>query len=305
MRCSATLLLTLVFCICCALVRGQQASDCPSREVVVNVRDAAGTFVADLQPSSFQVTVGHRAVQVVSDRIVGSGARVILVLDLSSSMISHLAAEKFAAEHFVANMSGVVRVAMVTFSDHILETLDFNQSPREILAHISGIKGSAAGHTSLYDSLSYSVGLFDQPRPGDAIYAISDGGDNRSKSNEESLARMLASKGVRLFWFELFERYFPTEEARQGSEAMKELAERSGGLVVTTDDYTRDPHSFEGLVSQLYGSMKNFYVLSLEIPPGADDRSSWNVEVLDKGGKKRKGVRVFQPKHLLSCVATR
>jgi hypothetical protein len=302
LRRSAGAFVTLVFGTSCTLLCGQRVVDCQLREVVVNVRDTAGTFVADLKPASFQATIGHQTARVISDRAVKSGARVILVLDLIGSMQSHLAAEKFAAEHFVANLSGVVRVAMVTFSDHILETIDFTQSPREMLAYVSGIK-DVAGHALLDDSLSYSVGLFGQPQPGDAIYVVTDGGDNGSKSNEGSLGRLLNSKGVRLFWFELYDRYFATEEERRGTADMKELTERSGGLVVTTDDYTKDPHSFEALVGQLYGSLKNFYLLSLEIPSGADDKGSWNVEVVDEGGKKRKGIRVFQPKHLPSCVA--
>jgi hypothetical protein len=45
--------------------------------------------------------------------------------------------------------------------------------------------------------------------------------------------------------------------------------------------------------------------LSLEIPPNEDNKSSWNVDVLDEGGRRLKGIRVFRPKHLPFCAATR
>jgi hypothetical protein len=289
----------LAFAICSFGVPewSQAGAGCSSRDVAVNVRDAKGNFVDGLTLTSFQATINHQPIRVVADKTINSGARVVLLVDLSESM--RFNATKFIAEHFVANMSGALRIAMVTFSDHILETLDFGSLPRDILLHLEHSEN--LGHTSLHDSVVNAAGMFHEPRPGDAIYVITDGGDNRSSSRPTAVGHLLESKGIRLFWFDLNDRYFPTEQARLGQSDMKWLTELSGGLVVETSDPI-DRRSFDELVSGIYGSMKNFYDLSLELPSAADDRRSWNLEVLDNQGKKLKGVKVYYSKPLPACA---
>lgn len=280
-----------------------EGGNCQMRDVVVNVRDEGENFVAGLGPASFEVAFDHEPMRVVSDRIVHSNARVILLLDLSGSQSHRLSVAKLASEHLVANMSGSLRLAMVTFSDRVLETLDFNSSPREILEHISKIR-EATGHTSLYDSLTYAAGLFGSREAGDAIYAVTDGDDNRSTSGMRPVERLLASKGIRLFWLDFHDRYLPPRMSETGQDDLKYLVDSGGGLTVTVENpESLKGQGFDKIISGIYGAMRNFYVLSLETPGGADDRRPWKVEVVDEGGKRPKGLRVFYPKHLPSCVS--
>jgi hypothetical protein len=292
MRFRSCLILAFVVCGFAASGWSQTRAGCQSRDVIVNVRDAKGNFVDGLPLTSFQATINHLPIRVVADKAINSGARVVLLVDLSGSM--RLKATKFAAEHFVANQSGVLRIAMVTFSDRILETFGFGSLSRDILQHLE--RSDKLGRTSLYDSIAYAADMFHEPELGDAIYVISDGGDNRSNARPAGVGRLLESKGIRLFWFDIYDRYFPTEEQRLSQSDMKWLTGLSGGLAVESSDDPIDRRSFHELANGIYGSMKNFYDLSLELPVGADDRHSWSLEVLDNRTGKLKGVRVYYQK---------
>ena len=297
-------LVMVIFWVSCSSGWTQETNACQTRDVTVNVRDSKGELVTGLQPASFKATLGHQSMHVLASNIVSSGSRVVLLLDLSGSMSPRWDLVRSAANHFVVNASAPLRMGLVTFSDHIIETLNVGSSPHDILERITK-PPNGKGHTSLYDSVAFAAGLFHQPLPGDAIYVFTDGGDNLSKLHRGDIERLLLSKGIRLFWFDVYYRYFPTEQGREGQIDVGDLVKTSGGLEVTADDATfTKGQDFNKLVGGIYDSMKNFYVLNVENPAGADDERGWDLEVLDDQGKKLKGVRVFYPKRLPPCAAT-
>jgi len=122
---------------------------------------------------------------------------------------------------------------------------------------------------------------------------------------DHPVERLLLSRGIRLFWFDLYDRYFPTEQGQEGHVDVEDLVKKSGGIAVTADDATLTKgQEFNKLVSGIYDSMKNFYVLNVETPAGADDNHAWDLQVLDDQGKKLKGIWVFYPKRLPPCATT-
>lgn len=297
-------LTAMIFCVLCSSSWAQKTKACQTRDVTINVRDGKGELVTGLRPTSFHATVGHQPVRVLASNIVSSGSRVVLLLDLSASMNPEWALVRSAANHFVVNASASLRIGLVTFSDHIIETLNVSSSPHDILERVSK-PPDGKGHTSLYDSLAFAAALFHQPLPGDAIYVFTDGGDNLSKLNRGDIERLLLSRGIRLFWFDVYHRYFPTEQGREGQIDVGDLVKTSGGLQVTADDATfTKSQEFNELVGGIYDSMKSFYVLNVETPAGVDDRHAWDLQVMDDQGKRLKGVQVFYPKRLTPCTLT-
>ncbi|HVI09697.1 MAG TPA: vWA domain-containing protein [Candidatus Binatia bacterium] len=267
---------------------GQQINECRSREAIVNVRDSGGAFVAGLLPSSFEANVGRQPLRVIAAKSEHPGPRVILMIDLSASQSTRLGLTRATGRYFVEKVSGTLRVAMISFSDRTLETVGFDHSTEDILGSISRIQ-KAMGRTSLYDSLVYAVNLFGQPEIGDAIFMIGDGEDSSSKSKWDAAKRLLASRGVRLFWFDSSGRSYSTPEERDGKDNLRNIVESSGGLIISTPEGTsaKDSRALEMAVDGVYTSIRDFYTLTLENAPGIDERKSWSLEVLDASGKKR------------------
>jgi hypothetical protein len=224
-------LVALIFCVSCSSSLAQETNACQTRDVTVNVRDSKGELMTGLQPASFRATLGRQPMRVLASNIVVSGSRVVLLLDLSASMNPEWDLVRSAANHFVVNASAPLRIGLVTFSDHIIETLNVGSSSHDIHDIIERITKppDGKGHTSLYDSMAFAAGLFQKPLPGDAIYVFTDGGDNRSKLNRGDVERLLLSRGIRLFWFDLYDRYFPTEQGQEGYVDVEDLVKKSGG----------------------------------------------------------------------------
>src|SRR5207302_11329952 len=57
------------------------------------------------------------------------------------------------------------------------------------------------GHTALYDTILEALKSLEPTQPGDAIYVITDGGENASAEKLTQLEDSLESSGVRLFAF--------------------------------------------------------------------------------------------------------
>lgn len=226
------LLQSTVFLLLIAPVCGQASGVC-TESVIVNVRDHLGQLVADLLPSSFHATLGSSVLSIRSAN-VGASPRIVLLLDRSASMNQSFAAATTIAGNFVASNAVKAHISVVPFSDHVIDTIGFDTPKNEILKKLSELR-DGHGHTAFYDSLIYGAGLFGTPEPGDAIYAITDGGDNQSKSNESEVEREFLSKGVRLFAFVLYDKYFPTQDERSTLPDLVHLAEMTGGASVRVD----------------------------------------------------------------------
>ena len=257
------LLQSTVFLLLIASVCGQASGVC-TESVIVNVRDHLGQLVADLLPSSFHATLGSSVLSIRSAN-VGASPRIVLLLDRSASMNQSFAAATTIAGNFVASNAVKAHISVVPFSDHVIDTIGFDTPKNEILKKLSELR-DGHGHTAFYDSLIYGAGLFGTPEPGDAIYAITDGGDNQSKSNESEVEREFLSKGVRLFAFVLYDKYFPTQDERSTLPDLVHLAEMTGGAHPLEWIAYRQRRKGEQLgapLQSLYEAMERFYRLEL------------------------------------------
>lgn len=285
--------------------QGLVTDSCGRRTIVVNVRDHNGTPLDQLPAASFRATPGNQPVRVLSDRVRTSSPRVVLLLDHSGSVNQSNHSwdvSRFVAGHSI--VSGVsTRIALVTFSDHIIDTVDFGHPLNDSLQRLVNLE-DGKGRTALYDSLTYAASLFQPPQLGDAIYIVTDGADNRSKSHGKDVERVLTSNGIRLFWFILSDELFPTEEERNGHQQLRWLVEAGGGSAVSADDVNspKERHHFYNVAGHLYDSMKTFHELEVEVPRGTDESHSWDLQLVDGRGRKRKDVEISYPRRLPVCA---
>jgi hypothetical protein len=271
---------------------------------IVNVRDPQGKLVPGLHPASFQATLRGQPVKILSATLQ-SQPRVVLLLDVSGSINRdnhNFALARFAAGNFVTT-SAVPHVALVLFSNRILATLRFDAQPKEMLQKLADLN-DGQGYTAAFDSLMYSASLFDAPRPGDAVYFISDGGDNRSKFRSKDVEKHFQSEDIRLFSFILWQGGQSVEE-QAGLYDLKHLAEVTGGSIanVKRDESAKGREWLKASLLRTYDTMKNFYQLEVELPSNADTRHQWELQVVDEHGKKRKDVEVTYARNLPGCTA--
>ena len=162
------------------------------------------------------------------------------------------------------------------------------------------------GGTALLDALKYAASLFVQPRAGDAVYLISDGGENASRVGPFELKQEFLEKRIRIYWVvaDSGNRYFPTEEEAH-REWLFGLANGTGGqaLQLDSDGKKESGAQVAAQLQQLYGQITDFYDLSLDMPT----TRKWEglrLELVDNAGKKRKDAQVLYPHELAPCVAT-
>lgn len=303
-RILATLILLLV--IFSSLLA--QTVPCPAASIPVGVRDTNGTFVSDVPASAYRATVHGKKVDVRSAALPTSGPRVVLILDVSGSMSAKPSTWQHAMEAAldVAGSTTNTHVALVLFASQVLDVLDFTHSRQEILDRLQTIarrdkpNGSEGkGQTALWDAILQSSAMLQSPETGDAIFAITDGGDNHSERNWGNAKRQLLQQGIRFFAFLPFERYFPTEEEKLGIENAESLAEQTGGDWTIIDGDVQ-PAAFRQHLALLYDALIHYYVLNLDLP-AFEGKKSLKIEIVDPQRDKKKQRSAKYPREIYGC----
>jgi hypothetical protein len=110
---------------------GQIANDCPKRSIIVNVRDKQGRVVEGLPSTAFRPSIHGLPVNVLSSRIEKAPHRVVLMLDVSGSMLmpNVWPSAKGAAIGFVTSPYSTGGLALVLSKARIADFLDFTHTP--------------------------------------------------------------------------------------------------------------------------------------------------------------------------------
>jgi len=107
--------------------------------------------VPGLLPTAFQASLRGQPVKIVSARINADQPRVVLLLDVSGSMNRWMDKARLLARDFIVS-SPKPHVALVTFSDHIVDTLGFERGPDAILQKLTTL--NSYGSTAIFERTS-------------------------------------------------------------------------------------------------------------------------------------------------------
>jgi hypothetical protein len=159
------------------------------------------------------------------------------------------------------------------------------------------------------------VSVFGSPQPGDAVYLITDGGDNMSKIRPGQIEDSFLGKGVRLFAFLIVSGLnfglMPDEE--QGLDVVKRLTESTGGnymVLFGVRPLVGQPNfrmseeqklRFAYSAQVLYAQMKEFSWLGVSLPSRVDKTRDWNLELNRASNKTHKDLRLRYPHKLIPC----
>jgi von Willebrand factor type A domain len=201
-----SLVLASAFLSACGLLAAQSVPQQPPPSLPANVIDRQGVAVRDLTKDSFQVKVNGRRATLLEASYDLVPRRIVVLLDMSGSMAGTMDQKKWqiaheALEDLLTETPPDVSIALLTFSDQVRDIFDFSQNRSSMATWLkegAGQHGDSRirGRTALFDTMLVAKKLLEAPRPGDAIYAITDGGDNSSHISALTTRKLLLESGI-------------------------------------------------------------------------------------------------------------
>lgn len=258
-----------------AFPRPPAASDCSTGTILLNAFDRNFNIERDLRAEDIRVEVNGKPPAILSFSLDTHPRRIVLMLDSSGSLQASeqqsrwgigLPAAAYAANVVPASASS----QLVTFSDKLRrESSDF-ENRKVVQGRIFDLsKKQPKGRTSLFDSVHQVLAEFKELHSGDAIYLVTDGGDNKSRISRAEVTDELISRGIRVFVFLVAQETPQTEEERSGALDMVGFAESTAGAVVqmTLSD-VEGREQLDKLAPQIIAQVEGVYQLELGISEG-------------------------------------
>jgi hypothetical protein len=288
----------------------------PLASLLVNVIDREGDAVRTLTKDDFRLKVNGRPATPIEASYSLAPRRIVVLLDMSGSMAGDAGDKRWqiareAAEDLLTDTPADVRIAFLTFSDQVHDVFDFSQSRNSMKAWLEGGNRKQRdsrihGRTALFDSILTATKIFGTFHPGDAIYVITDAGDNSSRVREREVRKLLLECQIRLFVF-LFAEQTPFSGMGWGTEAVKEIARATGGFVfgvpgrkhgvefMPSWSYTFDYNERTRQIVKFYTHSLNiqvngFYTLRFDLPVPPGKARNVSLEIVDGSGKLRNDV---------------
>jgi hypothetical protein len=280
----------------CLFGHGLLAEDLPCRRTApVTVTDLRGKPILRLAAGDF---VGHlrgTPIAVLSANTDTNVPRIALLLDASGSVLDSPESWGPAltiAHDLVDRLAPGSPLAFFVFASQVDKMVDFTPERGPVLQQIdelqAGRKVLTKGfrRTSLWDTVVEAFKSFGSPQVGDAIYAITDGGDNGSKADLGNVEKALLSAGVRFFAIlPPPHRGFVPPEEQYGPTTLNELAQATGGFLMKSYKGPfggpLGPDQLGLELDLLYTWTFHFYRLELEVMQPVNKAGDWRLEVVD------------------------
>jgi Mg-chelatase subunit ChlD len=320
---------SLLVSVICLRPAGAQELDCQRRALPVALRDAQNLLIQSVSVADFEGKVHGKPVKILSLAPDPRPHRLVLILDTSGSMGSMegepplFALESVLARHFFEVNQQRSQIALVIFNKQVNEVVDFASGNSAVADKLQQIatdpnfgKLNLKGTTALRDAILKGLQLLDLPSSADALYVLSDGGDNASKHSVAGVTERLAVTSVRLFVVLLrkstgYRNRAPEELSGPGE--LSEITLKSGGEILSaaawhgkqvalSADSAGKLKSQETL-SRLYQAIFQDSLLQVELPFPIPKNEHWELKLSDAARRKWKGAQITYPTTLTSCTA--
>ncbi|MBZ5539616.1 MAG: VWA domain-containing protein [Acidobacteriia bacterium] len=281
-----------------------------------------------MTPVDFEAKFRGQPVHILSVAPDNRPRRIVILLDVSGSMHGGRSGREWElaramAAHIALSRLPNSEMALILFSDKIIEQVDFSQGTKLVTERLNQIgaqrdytKKNVRGTTALLDSILAGFRMLDAPTSADVLYAITDGGDNKSHSKVRNVERTLVSAGVR-FYASLFSSEFGPGVQALGTtspEDIADIAKATGGEVLgmvgvtpagdvdyqLTDERKR---AFSDALQRMYLAMLLNYRVEVEFPQPVKKWSDWTLRLSSEKRRQFKDAQVGFPSRLAPCVA--
>jgi len=299
-----------------------QDNGCTRRTVPVSVVDREWNLVRGLSAANFRGKLRGHEVEILSASMDTSPRHIVLLLDASGSMMEDTwATAKSISEDLIRFAPPRASIAQMAFSDRVLGTAGFDQDRLALLKRLAAlVKGCEqphlGGRTALFDAIASARGTSGGLAFGDVIFAMTDGGDNRSRTKPERVEQDLLGTRVRLFAALIDQRRDRRGTAPgevEGANRLLSMVEATGGNMLSLRyagalypyPYFKTKTRTEAIslaLQRLCEQMGEFYLLELRLPETVDKETKWKLEVIEANGRPGRKVQVHYPGQLMPCA---
>ena len=219
--------------------------------VVLNatITDAKGKPALGLKPTQFKVYEDGQEQKLDFFEAEKAAFAAVILIDTSGSMEQRVSMARSAAINFLDGLRADDMAAIYNFDTKISLVQDFSNS-RDITDKIFDLK--ADGYTVLNDAIFKAAQeLGKRPEKRRAIVVLSDGADTKSgKSGDKALKAALDANAT-IYTIDMSAIDEGGTERMQSQGALKNFAEKSGGVFVSTAGGAAMREAFKSIVEEL------------------------------------------------------
>jgi Mg-chelatase subunit ChlD len=318
----------LILALCIGTL-GAQDFSCPRRFLPVALRDNQNLPIENVLVADLEAKVHGKPIKMLSLAPDPRPHRLVLILDASGSMgstagESPLFALEFAlARHFFEVNRQRSQIALLLFNNHVTEAIDFAQGNsavgdklQQISSDYNYAKANVKGRTALRDSILAGLQLLGHPSSADALYVLTDGGDNASERSAAEVTQRLAVTSVRLFAVLLRQEggYHNRPPDESDPDELSQMARKSGGEILSaaawhgkqmalSADSEAKLKSQETL-ARLYQTILGDKLLEIELPFPIAKNEQWELKLSDSARRQWKGTHITYPTTLVKCSSS-
>jgi hypothetical protein len=304
-----------------------QMENCQHRTVTVSVSTTDGSPAPPLESVNFAGVYRNKPIQVTTATLNREPTRVVLLLDVSGSMEG--AGPGFegrfsldVAENFVNNLLPETEIGLGFFYSKLIPISLPTKDRKSLMFQLEALRShpeSYKGRTALWDAVLGSAKMFDHPRLGDAIYVITDGGDNASKNSLNHVVQTLRESGIRLsgLVYQAPSALRRSEEEVIGPPNVDRVVRETGGTILTQltrtvgsmqisgeatlVDKSGKPTLLASYLGSQYRQLTSFYRISFNLPEALHKPQGWKLELAGLEKSQRGKFSLAYPQMLAAC----
>lgn len=182
-----------------------QTAICSQQSVSVNIL-MQGTMARELRAGELAAKLDKEHVKILSVLPGDAPHRVIVLLDSSGSVLSSPFAWRAylaMAGNLVTNLPAGTTATLVLFADRIDMIIPVTDDRAKLESQFKTIEPGwgyfrRPRSSALWDAMKATSDMFADPRKGDVLYVLSDGGDNASRIRLKDVETIFRSKPIKL-----------------------------------------------------------------------------------------------------------
>lgn len=208
------------------------------------VTDADGRYVVGLAREDFTLLVDGSSQEIETFDSTNSALSVVLVLDVSSSMIPKLQETREAALQFLSALKPTDRAAVLTFASNVVGFTPPSTDRTVARRAIEEARGS--GGTALYDATAMALRKLRDASGRRAVVLFTDGEDNQSRMAVDQVIDLARASEASVFAVGQ-----GVDEAKALVRTLIRLAEETGGRTWFISSIRKLPDVFRDVVAEL------------------------------------------------------
>lgn len=219
--------------------------------VVLNatITDAKGKSAFGLKQPQFKVFEDGLEQKIDFFESQSTPFAAVVLLDTSGSMEQRISMARSAAINFLDGLRSDDAAAIYNFDSKVSLVQDFSNS-RDISEKIFDLK--ATGMTVLNDAVYRATQeLNKRPEKRKAIIVLSDGADTKSKVSADKALKAALSSNITIYTIDMSATDTGGRERMQSQGALKNFAEKSGGVFISTAGGAAMREAFKSVVEEL------------------------------------------------------